>query len=149
MPTQWTTGQAPIRSAFLLAALLVAACGPQDPSARREQSRFPPADFTVTAAQDKSIVTLRPGQTLEVRLQGNSTIYPPVTWSIAAAPSILRPSGEQVLSEGGPELVGAGATWIFRFTAQAEGRGELVFSSGESRQRVSYNVESDATTVVD
>jgi hypothetical protein len=128
------------RTAFLpAAAALLAACGPQDPAARREQSRFPPADVVATASQANAAIPLRSGQTLEIRLDGNSTIYPPVTWSLAAAPPILRPSGEEVLSED-PEAMGAGATWIFRFTAVAEGRGRLAFNGGESGQQARYEV---------
>ena len=128
-------------TAALAAAALLAACGPQDPAARREQSRFPPADVVATGSQANAAIPLRSGQTLEIRLEGNSTIYPPVTWSVAAAPANLRPSGEEVLSED-PEAMGAGATWIFRFTAIAEGEGRLLFSGGESGRRVSFLVAS-------
>ena len=145
MPKHVTRRPIFTRTALLLAAALLAACGDGGPA---NQTRSPSADIVATAAQDGSTLSLRPGQRLEIRLEGNSTIYPPVTWSLAAVPPILRAGGEEVVSED-PQAAGAGATWIFRFTAIGEGEGRLLFSSGDSGRRVSFLVASAADRAVD
>ena len=131
---------------MLLAAFLLSACTSepaQDPenadTPRAERSNFPPADFSATEAETNATLTLRPGQTLEIRLRGNATIDPPVTWSLAAAPPGLRPAGAQVLSDD-PQADGAGAIWLFRFTAAAEGRGTLAFTGGESGRQARFEI---------
>ena len=121
----------------------------QDPHAdnpRAERSRFPAADVTATEAQANTTLTLRPGQTLEIRLHGNATIYPPLTWTLAAAAPNLRPAGDQVLSDD-PQADGAGATWLFRFTAAAEGRGTLAFTGGESGRQARFEIVTPAAAV--
>ena len=118
----------------LAAAALLAACGDGG-----QANQAQPADVTATEAQAGATLALRRGQTLEIRLHGNETIDPPLAWSLAAAPPSLRASGEEVVSDD-PEADGAGATWIFRFTAVAEGDGRLVFSGGESGRQAVFVV---------
>lgn len=139
MPRHATRRSCIARTASLLAATaLLAACGD---GGQTNQARPPSADIVATAEQDGSTLSLRPGQRLEIRLEGNSTIYPPVNWSLAATPPILRPGGEEVVSDD-PQAVGEGATWIFRFIAIGEGEGRLLFSGGESGRRVNFLVAS-------
>jgi hypothetical protein len=108
-------------------------------TSRRERSRFPAAEIVATETQAGATLSVRPGQTLEIRLAGNETIDPPVAWSLAATPPNLRPAGLEVLSDD-PQADGAGATWIFRFTAQGEGRGRLAFSGGASGRQLGFEV---------
>jgi predicted secreted protein len=125
------------RKALALAVFaLLAACGD---GGQANQARSRPADIAATEAEDGATLALRRGQALEIRLHGNETIDPPLAWSLAAAPPNLRPSGEEVVSDD-PEADGAGATWIFRFTAVAEGRGRLVFDGGRSGRQVGFVV---------
>ena len=124
----------------LMVAALLAACGTRDDGGN-SAGPLPPPDFTATAAHDGAILGMRPGDVLEVRLDGNSTIDPPVTWSVAGVPPHLRLNGERIESQS-PGADGAGATWIFSFTAVAEGGGRLLFDGGESRQKVGLQVES-------
>ena len=91
---------------------------------------------------------LRPREVFEVRLHGNETIDPPVSWTVNAVPRFLERGGEVVVSDSS-DAPGAGATWIFRFTAVAEGRGRLTFSGGESGRRKSFEILSDDTIVYD
>ena len=114
---------------------------PAETAPRKTRSTPPSAAIVATEAQDGSTLSLRPGQRLEIRLHGNETIDPPLAWSLAAAPPILRPVGAEILSDD-PRADGAGATWIFRFTAVSQGEGRLVFSGGESGRRASFRVES-------
>jgi predicted secreted protein len=114
------------RKALALAVFaLLAACGD---GGQANQARSRPADIAATEAEDGATLALRRGQALEIRLHGNETIDP--NW---------RPSGEEVVSDD-PEADGAGATWIFRFTAVAEGRGRLVFDGGRSGRQVGFVV---------
>lgn len=128
-----------------LFAILLPACtsepaqDPEAPNPRAERSRFPPADVTAIESQTRAPLTLRPGQTLEIRLEGNVTIDPPVDWTLAATPANLRPAGTQVLSAD-PQADGAGATWLFRFTAAGEGRGTLIFTGGESGRQARFEI---------
>ena len=137
------TSRATCFALAVAAAALLGACGGQggnDP--------LPTPDLFVTARHDNGIVPMRPGQVLEVRLDGNSTIDPPLTWSVAARPPHLRLNGERIVSLS-PDADGAGATWIFSFTAVGEGDGRLVFAGGESGRRIGFQVESAEDLVID
>ena len=132
----------------LLAATLLAACDsgqPADPYA--DAPLWPPNSF-LTEAHDGASMPIRTGVAFEVRLHGNETIDPPVAWSVASVPAILRLSSQRVVLDD-PEADGAGATWIFRFITQQEGRGRLVFDGGASGRRVSIEVISDPTVIND
>ena len=74
------------RTIALLTVALIGGCGGPAAEAPAGASCFASADLLATEDQDNGMVPLYPGQALEVRLRGNSTIYPPLEWSLAAAP---------------------------------------------------------------
>ncbi|MGQ0588708.1 MAG: protease inhibitor I42 family protein [Sphingosinicella sp.] len=114
-----------------------------------EEAYSPTPHLFVTEAHNGTIVALRPSEAFEVRLPGNSTISPPVQWTVAATPQYLRLSHRDIVSDA-PGAAGAGATWIFRFTAVAEGRDRrLVFDGGDPQRRLSYEVEAAHDLVID
>ena len=137
----------PALAGSLCVAFLLAACGPGRPDATNAQSPATPF-FILTEAQDGGEFPLRPGEAFDVRLRGNETVDPPTTWSLAETPSILRLVGRNVVSDDA-DADGAGATWTFRFTVVAEGRGRLTFQSGASGRRVTFDILGDETAVYD
>ena len=81
----------------------------------------------VTIDDADKTVTVAPGQTLEVKLDGNpSTGY---TWTVASAPEFLKSEGEPTFeSEAESGVVGAAGTQTLTFSVTAAGSGELSLS---------------------
>jgi len=116
-----------------LVLLLAAACTGGDDGNTIAQPSEPSADRVVTAAQNGTRLSMRPGETLEVRLGANETT--PYRWEIEATPPLLSPRGNRYSAEAGAEQrTGAGGTRIFRFEAVAHGEGRLrlAYASGGS-----------------
>ncbi len=135
------------RIAAVLILTFIAGCVETEVS-QQNRHRLVQPDLLVTEAHNNSIVPLRVGQVLEVRLRGNSTVSPPLRWNLAAAPPHVRLRNSDIVSES-PNAVGAGATWIFRFDAITEGQGRLAFDGGGARQQVSYEVEVNNNVIID
>jgi len=78
----------------------------------------------VTETDADTVVTLSPGQTLDVVLEANpSTGY---TWAVASVPEFLRSQGEPVFaSEAASGVVGAGGKQTLEFSVTATGKGTL------------------------
>lgn len=136
------------RMIAVLMATLVGGCGSRAAEEPPRNSCFAEPNLLATEAQDGGMVPLYPGQALEVRLRGNSTIYPPVEWSLASAPPHLRLEDRQVTSEA-PDAAGAGAMWKFCFRAVGEGEGRVEFSGGASGRRIGFAVVSDNAMTID
>ena len=136
------------RTIALLTVALIGGCGGPAAEAPAGASCFASADLLATEDQDNGMVPLYPGQALEVRLRGNSTIYPPLEWSLAAAPPHLRLEGRQIVSEV-PGAAGAGAVWKFCLRAVGEGEGRVEFAGGASGRRIGFAVVSDNEMTID
>jgi hypothetical protein len=126
------------------AALALAGCGEAPPASKAGNSFRPVADVMISAAGESGAsITMRVGQSLDVRRRGNSTVNPPDNWTVAETPSNLRAEGSTFQSDSGPgnePAVGAGGTTIFRFVATTAGRGRLALSSGPSGKSFSVEV---------
>lgn len=126
------------------AALAVAGCGEAPTVTKAENSFRPVADVMISgAAESGSSITMRVGQTLDVRRRGNATVDPPDNWTVVETPSNLRAEGSTFQSDSGPggeTADGAGGTIIFRFVATTPGRGRLALSSGPSAREFSVEV---------
>ena len=123
----------------LLIGLCLTGCSGQDGAVQNNQSRFASADMYVTEAHNGSVVGLRPGQSFEVRLPENLTSQPPVQWAVAAAPANLRLVGTSSQA----------ATRTFRFSAIAEGDGQLILEARQAGRRVTYRVEAADDLIID
>lgn len=84
------------------------------------------AQVTIDETSAGKTVSLKVGDTLEVRLEGNpSTGY---EWSVAApSGSALTQVGERTFVSKST-LLGAPGVYIFRFKAESKGTEELVFT---------------------
>ena len=128
----------------LAGALALAACG-EAPTADKTGNSFRPvADVLISAAADTGAsITMRVGQTLDVRRRGNDAVAPPDNWTVAQTPPNLRAEGSTFQSDSGPgnePAPGAGGTIIFRFVATTPGRGRLALDGGPSGREFSVEV---------
>ncbi len=127
-----------MKTALPALALLLAACTDLGGGNNIARPAEPEADLVVTAVQDGTRVSMRSGETIEVRLEANETT--PYRWEIETAPAILSALGSRYAAEPGAERrTGAGGTRIFRFEAASPGEGELRFahdSAGSDREPV-------------
>lgn len=136
------------RTIAVVTIAVVGGCGGRAAEESPRASCFGQPDLLATEDQDGGMVPLYPGQALEVRLRGNSTIHPPLEWSLAAAPPHLRLEDRQVASEA-PGAAGAGAVWKFCLRAVGEGEGRVEFSGGASGRRIGFSVVSDNELIID
>jgi hypothetical protein len=130
----------------LLIGALLGSCGGGKTEEQNGQTYARVPDVTVTEVHSRA--PLYVGQVLEVRLQGDDAIRPPLRWTLESAPAHLRLLHSDVLDAPGG-AAGGGSTWIFQFTAVREGEGRLTFTGGQSGRRVSYEVLTDQNMVVD
>jgi len=114
---------------LVLAALaLLAAAGCTNAADPDTSSSGTKPDVVVVTLEDADkTVAVVPGQTLEVKLDGNpSTGY---TWTVASAPEFLKSEGEPTFaSEAESGVVGAAGTQTLTFSVTAPGEGELSLS---------------------
>lgn len=138
----------PARTIAVVTIAVLGGCGGRAAEEPPRASCFAEPDLLATEDQDGGMVPLYPGQKLEVRLRGNSTIHPPLEWSLATAPSHLRLEDRQVASEA-PGAAGSGALWKFCFRAAGEGEGRVEFTGGASGRRIGFTVVSDNEMTID
>lgn len=109
-----------------LGALVVTGCSTAADSG--SSSSGAKSDVVVVTLDDADkTVAVVPGQTLEVKLDGNpSTGY---TWTVASAPEFLKSEGEPTFeSKAESGVVGASGTQTLKFSVTAGGEGELSLS---------------------
>jgi predicted secreted protein len=122
----WEAVLATVAVAALSVALLSGCTKPADTGSGSgsASSGKKPAVVVVTKTDADKTVTVSPGQTLEVVLDGNpSTGY---TWTVASAPEFLKSEGEPTFaSEAESGVVGAGGKQTLAFSVTATGKGPL------------------------
>lgn len=123
-----------MRAVILLVAL--AACSPAAPppesapvqSAPQAEAVAPPtlAAVEIGRAEDGTTINVRIGQTLVVRLSGNTSTG--VKWQAVETPAFLTPTDAPLAPEASqePPVIGAGGTESLAFVANAAGTGEVV-----------------------
>lgn len=109
----------------LSSVIALGGCSRQDhPAADADHSQ----DVVMTEKSDCSHVTLSPGQSLIVRLEGNPTTG--YRWMLRDAPSLLTFIQEPQYEEHAhkEDAVGVGGTFSWGFTAQQQGgEGDIKF----------------------
>ncbi len=122
----WKALLAAVAVAALSAVLLSGCTKPADTggASGSGSSGKKPAVVVVTKADADKTVTVSPGQTLKVVLDGNpSTGF---TWTVASAPEFLKSEGEpEFASEAASGVVGAGGKQTLTFSVTATGKGPL------------------------